>query len=369
MEASTTVLQPTTISDVQDAVRRAGRMRVRGGGSKPALSTPTDGVALLDLAALRGVREYEPEEFVFTALAATPVAEIETLLAAHGQYLPFDPLLVDRGATLGGVVAANTAGSGRFRYGGVRDFVIGVRFVDGQGNLVRGGGKVVKNAAGFDLPKLMVGSLGRLGVLVELSFKVFPRPAAYASLVAHFPQLQAALAALYRLNTSAFDLEALDLEPAAEGAFSLRLRIGGPADVLSARLDRLQSFLAPGAVGFTRLEGADETRFWRERRELSWVPADSWLVKAPLTPARIPALEERLAATDVVRLYSVGGHLAWLAWPPTTTRATVQTLLNALGLTGMVLLGPPDEPLLTPLPGAEFYRRVKQALDPDGRFV
>ncbi|MCS7040254.1 MAG: FAD-binding protein [Anaerolineae bacterium] len=364
-----TVLQPTTIPEVQDAVRRAERIRVRGGGSKPALSAAADGVTLLDLAALRGMREYEPEEFVFTALAATPVAEIEALLATHGQYLPFDPLLVDRGATLGGVVAANTAGSGRFRYGGVRDFVIGVRFVDGQGNLVRGGGKVVKNAAGFDLPKLMVGSLGRLGVLVELSFKVFPRPAAYASLVAHFAHLRTALDALYRLNTSAFDLEALDLEPAAEGALALRLRIGGPADVLSLRLDRLQAFLAPGAVGFARLEGEEEARFWRARRELTWVPAGHWLVKAPLTPARIPALEERVAATDVMRLYSVGGNLAWLAWPPTTPRAAVQTTLTELGLTGMVLMGPPAEPLLTPLPGAEFYRRVKQALDPDGRFV
>lgn len=363
------IVQPTSIPDVQEAVRRSERIRVRGGGSKPALSTAADGVTLLDLAALRGVREYEPEEFVFTALAATPVAEIETLLAAHGQYLPFDPLLVDRGATLGGVVAANTAGSGRFRYGGVRDFVIGVRFVDGQGNLVRGGGKVVKNAAGFDLPKLMVGSLGRLGVLVELSFKVFPRPAAYASLVAHFPHLAAALDALYRLNTSAFDLEALDLEPTAAGGFAVRLRIGGPADVLSLRLDRLQDFLAPAAAGFTRLEGEDEGRFWRERRELSWVPADHWLVKVPLTPARIPALEARLNGSEVVRHYSVGGNLAWLAWPPTTTRTVVQDILNALGLTGMVLLGPPAEPLLTPLPGAVFFHRVKQALDPDGRFV
>ncbi len=363
------ILQPTSLADVQDAVRQSERIRVRGGGSKPALSTAADGVTQLDLAALRGVREYEPQELVFTALAATPVAEIEAMLAAHGQYLPFDPLLVDRGATLGGVVAANTAGSGRFRYGGVRDFVIGVRFVDGRGDLIRGGGKVVKNAAGFDLPKLMVGSLGRLGVLVELSCKVFPRPAAYASLVVHFPALPPALEALYRLNTSAFDLEALDLAPTAGGALALWLRIGGPADVLAERLDRLQNALAPGAMGFARLQGEEEAHFWRERRELSWVPSDFSLVKVPITPGRLPDLEARLATTDVVRLYSVGGNLAWLAWPPHSPRAAIQALLNELGLTGMMLLGSPDEPLLTPLPGAAFFHRVKQALDPDGRFV
>jgi glycolate oxidase FAD binding subunit len=364
-----TLLQPTSPSDVQEAVRQSERIRVRGGGSKPALSTAADGVTQLDLAALRGVLEYEPEEFVFTALAATPVAEIEAMLATHGQYLPFDPLLVDRGATLGGVVAANTAGSGRFRYGGVRDFVIGVRFVDGRGDLIRGGGKVVKNAAGFDLPKLMVGSLGRLGVLVELSFKVFPRPAAYASLVVHFPHLHPAVEALYRLNTSAFDLEALDLEPGAEGTVALRLRIGGPAEVLSERLDRLQNVLAPGAIPCARLQGEEEAHFWHARRELSWVPAGYCLVKVPVTPGRLPDLEARLATTDVVRLYSVGGNLAWLAWPPTRPRPAIQALLNELGLTGMMLFGPPDEPLLTPLPGAAFFRRVKQALDPDGRFV
>ena len=108
------------------------------------------------------------------------------MLAEHGQYLPFDPPLAAAGATLGGTVAAGLSGPGRYRYGGVRDFVLGVRFVDGMGNLVRGGGKVVKNAAGFDFPKLMVGSLGRLGVLAELSFKVFPQPPAFATLAVSY---------------------------------------------------------------------------------------------------------------------------------------------------------------------------------------
>src|SRR5690606_27154197 len=145
-------------------VRTHDRLHVRGGGTKTALSRPADGAALLATSGLSGILEYEPGEFTFTARAGTPLSEIERALAENGQYLPFDPPLVKHGAPLGGTIAAGLSGSGRQRCGGVRDFLIGVRFVDGQGQLVRGGGKVVKNAAGFDLPKLLIGSVGRLGV-------------------------------------------------------------------------------------------------------------------------------------------------------------------------------------------------------------
>ncbi len=172
-------VQPVTVAEVQEAVRSFERIALRGGGTKPGLAAAVDGVTVLDMRGLSGIVEYEPDEFVFTALAGTPVAEVAALLAEHGQYLPFDPPFVDAGATLGGATAAGLSGPRRYRYGGVRDFVIGVRFVDGRGDVVRGGGKVVKNAAGFDLPKLMAGSLGRLGALVEpyaSSSLRWPRP-------------------------------------------------------------------------------------------------------------------------------------------------------------------------------------------------
>ena len=126
-------------------------------------------------------------EFTFTALAGTPVREIAAALAERGQYLPFDPMLREAGATLGGTVAAGLSGPGRFRYGGLRDFILGVRFVDGEGRLLRLGGKVVKNAAGFDLPKFFVGSLGRFGVLAEMTFKVFPKRGRDAHAAARCP--------------------------------------------------------------------------------------------------------------------------------------------------------------------------------------
>ena len=152
MTTSLAAMRPAAIQEVQEAVLATPRLHVVGGHSKPALSTPADqSVAALEMTGLSGILEYDPGEYTFTALAGTSLATVEAALAEHGQYMPFDPPLVEAGATLGGTVAAGLSGSGRQRYGGVRDFLIGVRLVDGQGRLVRGGGKVVKNAAGFDL--------------------------------------------------------------------------------------------------------------------------------------------------------------------------------------------------------------------------
>ncbi len=205
----TALTRPASIAEVQAAVRAAppgARILARGRGTKRPLSTPPDGAVVLDISGLSGIIEYEPGEFTFTALAGTPIAEIAAALAGHGQFLPFDPPLADAGATLGGTVAAGLSGPGRYRYGGVRDFILGIRYVDGAGEVVRTGGKVVKNAAGFDISKLMAGSLGSLGVLVELTFKVFPKPEAYATLRVPHPTLDAALATLHRLTGSQMDL-------------------------------------------------------------------------------------------------------------------------------------------------------------------
>ena len=175
-------LTPTTPAELAEAVRSQPHVLAVGARTKPRLSQVPDEVVLLCTRALRGIFEYEPDEFTFTALAGTSVREIGQALAEKGQYLPFDPMWLEAGATLGGTVAAGVSGPGRFRFGGVRDFILGVRFVDGQGRLLRMGGKVVKNCAGFDLPKFFVGSLGRYGVLAEVTFKVFPSPASRLTL-------------------------------------------------------------------------------------------------------------------------------------------------------------------------------------------
>ncbi len=359
-------IEPATIDAVQQAVRNAPRIAIRGGGSKSALHKAPSATTMLDLRQLSGLLEYEPGEYTFTALAGTPLHEVEAALAAHNQYLPFDPPFVQQGATLGGTVAAGLSGSGRYRFGGVRDFLIGVRFVDGQGRLVRGGGKVVKNAAGFDLPKLMVGSLGGLGVLVEVSFKVFPEPPHYCSLTARYNELSAALTAMQRLAESRFDLYALDLAveatTGAQPSYLLSARLGGLPNVLGQRIDQLRQVVGTGDV----LNGDAEAAIWQTTRDFSWLPAGLNLVKVAISPQKVGPLEDVLAPYALPRRYAVGCNLAWLAW--SGALGPLDALLTQQGLAGLTVLGQAEQPLLGDRTGHAFIARIKQALDPANRF-
>jgi glycolate oxidase len=358
-----TTVRPLSLAQVQEAARGCERLVLRGGGTKLGMSAPVDGATVLDMRGLSGIVEYEPDEFVFTALAGTPLAEIAALLAEHGQYLPFDPPFVDAGATLGGATAAGLSGPRRYRYGGVRDFVIGVRFVDGRGNVVRGGGKVVKNAAGFDLPKLMAGSLGRLGALVELSFKVFPQPPAFATLRTEFPSLTAAVDAMTGLTTQPLDMEAIDLAP-AHGRANLLVRIGGRQDTLQPRIERLRSLLSGGDM----MTGSVERMAWRRAGEMQWAMDHGALVKTPLNARQVTALDERLAGLGATRRYSVAGNAAWIGLRQADQLPALDSALTALNLAGVVVRGPAGRPLLGVRSGGPFYQRGKQALDPEGRF-
>ncbi len=353
-------LQPRTIDEVVAAVRETPRLLPFGGGTKPALSLAPPGCASLGLCGLSGILEYDPGEYTFTALAGTRLSEVAAALAANGQYLPFDPPFADAGATLGGAVGAGLSGAARQRYGGVRDFILGVRFVTGAGELARAGGKVVKNAAGFDLPKLFAGSLGRLGVIVEVSFKVFPRPPRTATLRAVFPDLGPALGALVRVNQAAFDVEALDLE--APGV--LWVRLGGSADTFTERMERLARLT--GGVTTVLTEGSDQAAW--ERLQLRLLPPGSTalLVKVPVTAMAIPELDRLLGQAGADRRYGAGGNVAWITWPGTA--AELDRFLRTQRLAGLVIQGAAGTPLLGATRGDNFRNRVKAALDPEGRF-
>ena len=345
------------IQRIQEAIRSGSSLRPVGGGSKLALSADGN----LSLAGLSGVLEYEPSEYTFTALAGTPLLEVETLLREHGQYLPFDPPFAGAGATLGGTVAAGLSGPGRFRYGGVRDFLLGVTFVSGEGKLVTGGGKVVKNAAGFDFPKLMVGALGAFGVLVELTFKVFPRPEAYATLDVDVGSLEGVVKAVQKLAVSPFEPACLDFEPSGR----LLVRIGGTADALRERLERIQALI--GREGEV-LEGDTDEAVWREAREFAWVPEGHGLVKVPLNPQRVGELERALESYDAPRRYSVGGNVLWLAWPEGAGARELRTLLSSLNLPALALTGTWERPLLGVKKNA-FMERIVSVLDPEGKYA
>ena len=351
-------MEPTSISELQSIVRAHPQVLARGGGTKSALSTAHNGAAAIELTALAGLLEYEPSEFVFTALAGTRVSDVRAKLAEHGQYLPFDPLLADSGATLGGVIAAGANGPGRYRYGGLRDFLLGVRFVNGAGEIVYAGGKVVKNSAGFDIPKLMVGSLGQLGILAEVSFKVFPKPQAYVTVRLDCATLSEALSVVQRLYTSPLDIDSFDLELATTGTI-VWLRLAGLKSALPRRIDRVRGTIGGGEVI------DDDESLWSGVRELKWLPRGWSLIKAPVTPKRIPALDQALPAT-ALRRYSGGGQAAWIALADRAE--TLEPILIAQGLAGLVLIGAADHVRLGVRAGESFERRVKQALDPQGRF-
>lgn len=365
------ILSPGSEDEVREGVHRAEpgmRLLPVAGGTKPALSASNrEDVEFLDLSRLSGVLEYDPAELTLTALAGTPVREVQAALAEHGQHLPFDPLLADAGSTLGGAVATGAAGPGAWRNGGVRDFVIGVRFVDGTGRLIAGGGKVVKNAAGFDLPKLLVGSIGRLGVIVQLSFKVFPRPPASLTVEFAAGSLDHAIKVAISLARGPVELEALEILPG--GVFLARL--AGRGDTLESRSARLASIVT-GAEVTRHYQGADELRLWRDAAAFAWLEPDDLLVRIGLTVRQVAQLDRALTASTSSQSrarYGIGGTVAWIPWPASIPLDELDTILRSLGLPGMVLIGPPDRPILGPATGGAFGVRVAGAIDPNSRFL
>ncbi len=346
------------VSALCEAVRCASRVCARGASTKLPCAEGT--ATVLDLTKLSGVIDYQPTEFVIQVWAGTPVRAVQMLLAEHGQYLPFDPLLIEQGATIGGTVAANANGPERYRYGGVRDFIIGVHFIDGEGHHLAGGGKVVKNAAGFDFPKLLVGSRGRLGVITDVTFKVFPKPEAYATLRLTCAHLAEALNMLPKLTNCPYDLNAVDVVAEAEReCVELRVRVGGLRGGLAARMDRVRALVGGGEI----VSGEDEETLWREAREFTWLPKGACVVKVPLTPARIPALDAQLRG--YARRYSVGGTVAWIA---AEDIGAIDALLRAQDLPGLVMLRSLQEPRIGARLHNPFAERVKAALDPHNKF-
>jgi glycolate oxidase FAD binding subunit len=360
-------LSPTSIDELRQMVPAHPRVSLRGGGTKPGLSSPVSpspvaqgfSPAVIDLSRLTGIVAHTPEECTFTALAGTRIDEIERVLAPHGQYLPFDPPLSAAGATIGGTVAAGLNGSCRYRYGGIRDFLIGARIVDGRGGLIASGGKVVKNAAGFLLHQAMVGSAGRLGVLPELTFKVFPRAESCETVRVDAGDLAGALRVLSAMQAARFELEAADIEAPA----TVWLRLGGFAAAMPSRLDGVHR--AAGAPS-DRLEGEADAAVWGAARQFTWMPPGAALVRVPLTAGRLAGLDTVLESAGARRRYAVGGNVAFIAWAESIDR--LSATLEAVGFTGQVLRGPAGRGLIGAVRPSEFERRVRMVMDPDGRF-
>ena len=301
-----------TEADLADAVRGAnGPLRIVGGGTRwIGQIGPAE---VLDTSGLSGVTLYEPGALTLVARAGTPLAEVEALLASEGQRLPFEVLDM-RGllggtgvSTLGGVVAANASGPRRVQVGACRDSLIGVRFVDGTGSIIKNGGRVMKNVTGYDLVKLLAGSYGTLGILTEVSFKLLPVPEAAMSLVLTGLDDARAVAAMSAALASPYEVSGAAHWP-GNGTF---LRIEGFAASVSYRAVRLSALLAD--FGPISAEDDAATR-WRNIRDVvpfHGLSGDVWRVSVKASDA--PMIAARAGANAVA--YDWGGGLMWALMP------------------------------------------------------
>ncbi len=361
-----TIVRPGSVNEVVQCVRDHARLQLVGAQTKPAMTASKRENVRCMMTGLSNVVDHQPAEFLITASAGTSLAELQSMLAEHGQYMPFDPPFARHGATIGGTVAAGLSGAGRLRFGGLRDFIVGVKFVDGMGNVVTGGGKVVKNAAGYDLPKLLVGSGGLLGAIVEVTLKVFPQPQRQRTLWLQTSDIKSAIAIQTQLSRSPIDLAAIDLTP--EG--SLWLRIEGEQQSLETTTARIQSLLQQGEIsaGLTTIENASGV--WNPLDDGSFAPSADRLVRVPLAPTQLLAIDTSLEELCVSRRrYSVAGNLVWIAWPASRPIQQLDECLRHHQLGGTILRGEAPRCRIGLRPNTSMMKRVKTALDPDNRFV
>jgi glycolate oxidase FAD binding subunit len=335
---------------IRAAVAAGTPLRPRGGGSKDFYGGPLTG-DVLDTPSYAGVIDYEPTELVVTARAGTPLAELEAVLAERGQMLAFEPPHFGA-ATLGGCVATGLSGPGRAAAGAVRDYVLGVRVLDGRGRDLRFGGQVMKNVAGYDVSRLMTGAMGTLGLLLEVSLKVLPLPQMQTTLRFEMPED----AALRSVNHWAG--QPLPINASCFAGNELTLRLAGAEAGVKAAVEKL---------GGEKHSAGDS--FWGGLREQSsaFFAADAF-DSAPLWRLSVPSNTPRLDLPGT-QLIEWGGALRWLrsSAPARRIRETVAgagghaTLFRAADKSAGAF-----HPLAAPL--LEIHRKLKLAFDPQGIF-
>jgi glycolate oxidase FAD binding subunit len=381
------VFVPTTVEEAAEAVRECARDRLSlvfvGGGTDLGLGAPPSRLdAVLRTGGMARVVEHAPSDQIVSVEAGLPLSRLQRTLAGHGQRLALDPPFPDR-ATAGGVVAASAFGPLRTRYGGVRDLVIGITIVRADGTVARGGGKVVKNVAGFDLPRLMVGSLGTLGLVATVNFRLHPLPEAQATLL--FPGLGAdAVRSLLVAARSA------QLEPAAATALSdghaldLGVRFEGFAPGVKQQGDRLLDLAGKAGLAAERLDEPGARAFWERHARLREAGAFRARLSAP--PSALPAVARDAVAPLLAALEGGGAALyptlglgfvrGAQASGPSAAAAVerARAALRALGGSLVLAAAPPEVRAAAdawgPPPAAlALMRSLKDRLDPERRLA
>jgi len=320
-------------------------LQIRGGNSKAFLGQPCEATSL-DVSQHRGIVSYDPVELVVTARAGTPIKALEQVLADNNQMLPFEPPHFGENATLGGTIAVGLSGPSRPFAGSVRDYVLGVKMINGRGEILRFGGQVMKNVAGYDCSRLMAGAMGTLGVLLEISLKVLPKPAAEITLIQTMSANQA-LETMY-----AWAAKSIPLSAACYDGKQLYLRLSGSASAVAGTAT---------LVGGDALDnGAD---FWRQIKEHQY---PFFQTEQPLWRLSLPATAPLLELPGQW-LIDWGGAQRWLASDADAEQIREQTksagghatlFRNAAAKTDRFQT--PDQAVMV------LHKRLKNSFDPKG---
>ena len=310
------------------AAKNKTPLSIQGGGTKSWYGNPNN-YAKLDTRSYSGILEYQPEELVITACAGTPLKEIEAALKEKNQVLAFEPPHFGENATFGGAIAAGLAGPGRITVGNFRDFVLGARILDGKGQDLSFGGKVMKNVAGYDVSRLLPGSLGTLSLLLEASVKVLPKPAATATLRCQLSQVKA-LKALNEWAGQPLPLSASCWVGSANvGNGELTFRLAGAAAAVNAAIPLMSSL-----VNAAELNKEVAEDFWNNLREQKLsafgnLGADQTLYRLALPAACGPVAIS--GANDEIIL-EWHGQQRWIKAPgDEATFATIKAIANSHG--------------------------------------
>lgn len=324
MTSSPTDSPRDLIQQVQAAAAARQPLRITGGDTKAFYGQPTDG-EILSTTGWSGIVSHEPSELVITVRAGTPLVELEAALAEQGQCLPFDPPRFGAASTIGGVVAAGLAGPARATAGGVRDFLLGLQFINGRGEWLTFGGQVMKNVAGYDVSRVMAGAMGTLGVITDISLKVLPVAPAEATLVFAMGQHDA-LEQLHRWGGQPLPLNAscwVRDTTASDAPELLFLRLRGAVAAVEAACERLTR----EAVG-TRMDNAQAGPDWAACRDqsLPFFAAPSadlclWRLSVPQTAP--------VMALPYAPLIEWQGAQRWL-WAPPSAAAEIRSAAAAV---------------------------------------
>ncbi len=385
-------LSPASSGEVAEAVAGAAAKRlplaITGLATKAALGRPAGDRYRLDLSGLSGISFYEPEELVLSALAGTPLEQIEALLAGRGQELAFEPMsfaaLYGTGwGTIGGAVMAGSSGPRRIKSGGARDFVLGIKAVSGRGEAFKAGGRVVKNVTGYDLARGLTGSFGTLAVATEITLKVLPRAETEATLIllgldagAGVEALCAAMCAPAEVSGAAH-LPALAASVQGFPDSITALRIEGFEPSVASRLSLLEGILK-GKASMARLNQSKSKELWRAIRDVSPLAAPRekiiWKISvAPTEGPKVAGAVGRALGSEV--LFDWSGGLVWLALDSCRDAAAslIRKAVMASGGGHATLVRAPDEirekiPVFEPqAPALEAVsRRLKESFDPHG---